>query len=545
MHRFILLKQLLIFLQDSNLTTIATGEETFKMHFTGNVIVQSIIPVVIVFLQLPVTSAGGYRPIRTTKNGAVFGKIENVHGTKVEVYWGIPYAQPPVGELRFKHPKPVANWTDVYNATMRPNACIQGIDTMDHEGAKVWNANTKRSEDCLYLNVWVPKTVARSPTSKAVMIWIFGGGFYSGSAALDIYDAKYIAAENDVVVVSMQYRLGALGFLALHHPENPSNCGMFDQLMALNWVQENIQYFEGNPDSVTLFGESAGAVSVGMHLLSPLSTSKFDRVIMQSGAPQAAWATLSDKEAKNRSLLLAEKMGCPISMETLDIIECLRGKNASQFPTMEWRLIDFGVVRFPFVPTIDGAFLTEDPEKSLRKGDFKNCEMLIGHNLNEANYWLLYYDAGVFPVNATPQISQFSFDLQLDSIFNYHPYYPKHLNSFGKEAIKFQYRNWINPENQKMNAWQLDMAVGDFNFICPCVDLALHYASKNLKNVYYYTFEHRSTIHYWPEWMGVLHADEINFVFGEPFNPKFHYSDQEKKFSKKMMKYWTNFAKTG
>ncbi|KAL4219722.1 hypothetical protein ACF0H5_020136 [Mactra antiquata] len=512
------------------------------MQITGDLIIQSIISVSTVLLALlPLSIGSGNGPIRNTTKGRVLGKNEYVHGTKVEVFWGIPFAKPPVGELRFKHPVPTDPWTGEYNATERPNACVQGRDDSGHEGAEVWNANTPTSEDCLYLNVWVPSTGSEN---KAVMIWIFGGGFYSGSSALLIYDAKYLAAENDVVVVSMQYRLGPLGFLALQHPENPSNAGMFDQVMALDWVQQNIHFFDGNAHSVTLFGESAGGVSVGMHLLSPLSRGKFHRVIMQSGAPQAAWATLSDKEAKNRSLTLALKMGCEPSMEVVDILQCLRGKNASDFSAKEWETIDFGVVRFPFVPTVDGAFLTEDPEKSIRKGDFKRCPILIGHNLNEANYWLLYYRSKVFTFYSEPQISQSKFDLLLDDLYYYHPYYPKLLNSFGKEAIKFQYRNWVNPDNQKMNAWQLDMAVGDFNFICPCVDLALYAASVG-NSVYYYTFEHRSSKHYWPEWMGVLHADEINFVFGEPVDSKFGYTDQEKRFSKKIMKYWTNFAKTG
>ena len=486
----------------------------------------------------------GFGPIAHTTKGKVQGERINVHGTEVDIFWGIPFAKPPLGDLRFKHPIQPDSWSGIRNATTKPAACWQGEDNTfaGHKGAKVWNPNTACSEDCLYLNVWVPRTDS-SVISKPVMIWIFGGGFYSGSSVLDIYDGRYIAAENDVIVVSMQYRIGALGYLSLFHPEAPGNAGMMDQVMALDWVQSNIHYFGGNPHSVTLFGESAGAVSVGMHMLSPLSRAKFHRVILQSGAPQAAWATLSEKEAKNRSHTFAKLFGCD-NLETSDIVYCLRGVPAEELYPMEWDTIDYGVVRFPFVPIIDGTFLIEDPEKSLRNGNFKKCPVLLGHNTNEASFWLIYYKE-IFTINdQTPQVSQKYFDLLMDDIFIYHPYYPKHLNSFGKEAIKFQYRNWINPDDQKMNSWQIDMAVGDFNFICPCVDFALHAASAG-SDVYYYVFEHRSSRHYWPEWAGVLHADEINFVFGEPTNKTFRYTEEEKTFSKKIMLYWTNFAKTG
>ncbi|KAJ8310284.1 hypothetical protein KUTeg_012149 [Tegillarca granosa] len=202
-------------------------------------------------------------------------------------------------------------WEDVLDATQKPNSCMQGYEQMfpNFSGALVWNPNTTPSEDCLYLNVWTPRT---SPPfqNKAVLVWIYGGAFYSGSSVLDIYDAKYLAVENDVVIVSMQYRLGALGFLTLGVPEAPGNAGMFDQDMALNWIQRNIHHFGGNPHNVTLFGESAGAASVGLHLLSPLSRGKFHRAILQSGAPQANWATVSQEEGIRRSRELAKKMKC-------------------------------------------------------------------------------------------------------------------------------------------------------------------------------------------------------------------------------------------
>ncbi|KAL3848211.1 hypothetical protein ACJMK2_019084 [Sinanodonta woodiana] len=488
----------------------------------------------------------GYDPIVDTDKGKVRGLRIYANNKRVNVFYGIPYAKAPLGEYRFRHPQPNDPWEGVYNATKRPNSCVQGLDGVfpNFTGAQVWNPNTKRDEDCLYLNVWVPQE--NEPViNKAVMIWIFGGGFYSGTSTLDIYDAKYLAVENDVIVVSMQYRVGALGYLSLFHRDAPGNAGMFDQVMALDWVQSNIHYFGGNPHNVTLFGESAGAVSVGMHLLSPKSRSKFNRAILQSGAPHAAWAVIPEKEAKRRAKALARELQCDFPT-TEEIIACLREVPADKFYDYEYNdnVIEYGVVRFPFVPVVDGSFLIESPEKSLNSGNFKKCPILLGNNVNEASFWLVYFNKNLFRYNAETFISRHQFEVLIDTLFDYHPYYPKRLNSFGIEAIKFQYTHWQDPYNQEMNRYNIDMAVGDFHFICPTVDLALHYASDG-SPVYYYVFDHRSSVHLWHEWMGVLHADEINFVFGEPINKNFDYTHHEKKLALKMMKYWSNFAKTG
>lgn len=494
------------------------------------------------------TRAGSYvfGPVVDTRKGRIRGVRETVDGKDVDMYFGIPFAKPPVGDLRFKHPIPNDPWQDELHATQKPYACWQGLEQTfsNLSAAMAWSANTNRSEDCLYLNVWVPGHTNRS-NNLDVMVWIFGGGFFSGSSSLEVYDARYLAVEQNVIVVSMQYRLGALGFLVLDHRDPPGNAGLFDQVMALEWVQQNIINFGGNPQSVTLFGESAGAVSVGLHLLSPLSRGKFHKAILQSGAPNAAWAVLTDDEAINRSMKLAKVLGCKQG-SAAEILSCLRRVDAEQFQMNEWSTIDYGVVRFPFVPVVDGVFLTEMPQHSLDTNNFMKCPVLLGHNTNEASYWLLYmyYNTGMFTLLKEPRISQDKFDVLIDDLFKYHPYYPLELNPFGIEAIKFHYRNWMNPNDQQKNAWEIDMASGDFHFICPTIDFAHRYAS-NGNDVYFYVFEHRSKRHPWPEWMGVLHGDEIFYIFGDPLKSPANYTHDDKIVSKKMMQYWANFAKTG
>ncbi|CAH1981039.1 unnamed protein product [Acanthoscelides obtectus] len=163
----------------------------------------------------------------------------------------------------------------------------------------MWNPNTPLSEDCLYINVVVPKP---RPKNAAVMVWIFGGGFYSGTNTLDVYDHNILVSEENVILVSMQYRVASLGFLYFGTSDVPGNAGMFDQMMALQWIKDNIAHFGGNPNNITLFGESAGAVSVSLHLLSPLSRNLFSQAIMQSGSPTAPWAIISREESLLRGL---------------------------------------------------------------------------------------------------------------------------------------------------------------------------------------------------------------------------------------------------
>ncbi|XP_064638638.1 acetylcholinesterase-like isoform X2 [Lineus longissimus] len=481
-------------------------------------------------------------PIIMTDKGNVRGFTQNVLGKHVDTYLGIPFAKPPLKGLRFKHPLPNDAWKSTLNATRMPNTCIQGYDTAfgNFSGSQMWNPNTNVSEDCLYLNVWVPRT-NQGLHNAAVMVWIYGGGFYSGTSTLEVYNPTVLAAENEVIVVSMQYRVGMLGFLALGTTEVPGNAGLFDQLMALEWVQNNIEFFGGDPDNVTLFGESAGSVSVSMHLLSPLSRGKFARAILQSGTANTKWATYSRDEARARGRSAAKLFNCP----TADLDEmtyCLRRAPPEHFPNNEW--ITKGIMQFPFVPVIDGVFFVETPDESLEKGNFKKTQILLGSNQDEGNYFLIYQLYELYTIDEEPSISYENFTRSIADLFEYYPYYPKKMNSFGINAISFQYTNWLNIQSREANKENLDDAIGDFHFVCGVNKFAQTYA-KFGQNVYYYYFTHRSSMNLWPKYLGVMHADEINYVFGEPLRPGFRYKNSEKQLSRKMMQYWVNFAKTG
>ncbi|PIO64067.1 Carboxylesterase [Teladorsagia circumcincta] len=209
----------------------------------------------------------------------LFGEeVTSPNGKSLTQFLGIPFAEPPTGNLRFQKPIPKEPWRNPLNATSLPNSCIQSPDTYfgNFSGATMWNANTPTSEDCLYLNVFVPGKV--DPNKRlAVMVWVYGGGFFSGTST-----------EENVILVSVNYRVSVLGFLYLGKREAPGNMGLWDQQLALKWVHENIDVFGGDLTRITLFGESAGAASVNMHMLSPHSTPYF-----QEANTIAEWADAS------------------------------------------------------------------------------------------------------------------------------------------------------------------------------------------------------------------------------------------------------------
>jgi len=472
------------------------------------------------------------------------GKIQGLEtstsdGKKVSAWYGIPYAQPPTGSLRFRHPRPIEPWSGVKRTQEQPNSCIQYTDVMfpDFAGSAQWNTNTKQSEDCLYLNVVVPKP---HPKNAAVLLWIYGGGFWSGTATLDLYDMRTMVAEENIIMVGIQYRVASLAFLYFDTTDVPGNAGMFDQIMAMQWVKDHIASFGGNPNNITLMGESAGAASVSLHLLSPLSRDLFSQAIMQSATANTRWAVVTKSEGKLRGLRLAELMDCP--HDGTDIrasIDCLREADATKMVNAEWNGITHGFTGLIgiFCPIIDGAFLDSSPEMSLKQGNFKKANILMGANKNEGNYFILYYFPKMFPKKEEIFVNRADF---IRTIKEAYPQY----NELQRKAISFEYTNWLNPEDPVANRNAVDRYTGDKEFTCPVVEFAHRYAETG-NNVYMYYFTQRPSISKWPEWAGAMHADEISFVFGAPLNVSNGYTQEEVTLSKQIMSYWANFAKTG
>lgn len=479
---------------------------------------------------------------RLTKRGILRGTTEQVLGRNVSIFLGIPFAKPPVGELRFKRPEPFPKWDHIRNATQLPASCYQLIDkSFDRfQGVDMWNPNTERSEDCLYLNVWQPVTTSSSSSKKkAVMVWIYGGSFSTGTSTLELYDARILAAKGDVVVVSMQYRLGPLGFLYLGIPEAPGNQGLLDQQLALQWIRENIDSFDGDPHRVTLFGESAGAFSVSLHLLSPKSKDLVKSGIMQSASAVAPWGLDAPAIAKRKASELAKISKCHSGQDT-EIVKCLRGVDAEMFNSNQQRIDDKESVLFtPFVPTIDDFFLEELPIETLKKGKFKQGSILLGVNRDEGFYFLAYLQTHHFDLNASSNVTAVEYREIVSSILD-----AADKASLIADSVAFEYGAPYFLNESALYRKVLDDIFGDVSFKCPVVDFALYYA-KDEVDVYMYNFKHRTSANPWPSWMGVMHGYEIDHVFGMPLNDSLNYTKAEKLLSEKILQYWTNFAKTG
>ena len=335
----------------------------------------------------------------TTSNGVINGFSDVIDHVTVDIYLGIPFANPPVGNLRFRAPEPVSNWTGVKQTKKLPNSCIQTPDeNFDRfEGVEMWNPNTKISEDCLYLNLWVPRS--NNNNSATTLIWIYGGSFTYGSSTLDVYDGRYLAAKQGVIVASMQYRMGVLGFLFTGTEDAPGNMGLLDQQLAIKWVYDNIENFGGDSNKITLIGESAGAASVSHHLLANTSWPYYNNAIMLSASSLCSWAHDTPEYMLEHSKAFANMMNCSYS-ELEESIQCLREEDALTLEAYQWMLEGKGIGTF--FPTTDGQFLTDSPSNLLNSGNIKDTDILIGSTKDEGEYWLLYWYKDIFPNYTNP-----------------------------------------------------------------------------------------------------------------------------------------------
>ena len=314
------------------------------------------------------------------------GAIRGSRGSGVRFYLGIPYAAPPVGALRWRAPQPVLRWEGVRDCT------AYGPSAPQQPGLEFGPLRVgETSEDCLYLNVWTP---ARSPGDELpVMVWIHGGSFTSGSGSMGIYSGETVAEAGGVVVVTINYRLGALGFLA--HPalsaESPQgvsgNYGLLDQIAALKWVRRNIAVFGGDPRLVTVFGESAGAISILDLMASPLAAGLFQRAIVQSGILQEAamgsqtgWPL---REAERAGARFVRGLGVSDGetleqMRALPVDALLRRTPASDFLT----------AGLPYKPVVDGYLLPKSATETFAAGEQMDVPLLVGSNADEGSLFM-------------------------------------------------------------------------------------------------------------------------------------------------------------
>ncbi|XP_060095202.1 cholinesterase-like isoform X4 [Heteronotia binoei] len=472
--------------------------------------------------------------IVVTSSGPIQGKHVPAGSRNVTAYLGIPYAEPPVGKLRFQKPVPHKPWRHILETTSFGNSCPQ-IAISGTPGASIFNVTTPHSEDCLFLNVWVPHPQPSTPA--AVLVWIHGGGFFIGSTSLVIYNGAFLAATENVIVISMNYRLGALGFLSLP-PAAPGNVGLFDQQLALRWVRENAAAFGGDPIQITIFGESSGGTAVNYHLLSPGSQSLFDRAVLQSGTAIAPWTWESPEEAKRRALVLAKLMGCTEGEDSA-IVKCLQEKKMEEFPKYTFVVVDPKVVlEFPFMPTTDGDFLPDDPQKLVESGHFQSKPIMIGTTSDEGSVYIFF----AAPYLHTFNESLLTWEQLLEGLkLNVHNATEDFIQSIAQRYSEAE------PEGPARYRSALSQALGDHSFVCPANRIATETAKSGIP-VYAYTFTHRSSGSVWPEWMGSTHGSEVPYIFGTltllPGTNVTH-TEAELELIPQVMRYWAEFARTG
>uniref|UniRef100_A0A915D504 Carboxylic ester hydrolase n=1 Tax=Ditylenchus dipsaci TaxID=166011 RepID=A0A915D504_9BILA len=461
---------------------------------------------------------------------------------RVRSYLSVPFGEPPVGELRFRPPITKKPWNGTRDASVLSPACYQGRDSYNESfwGSEMWNAQTPVSEDCLYMNIWAPAEAK----NLTVMVWLFGGGFYSGSNSLQLYDGKALAVTANVIVVNINYRLGPFGYLFLDDPEVPGNMGMLDQQLALYWIRENIEAFGGNPFSISLFGESAGASSIVAHLIAPGSRGLFQNGVLQSGSLDNKWSMDTPHRALQKSQQFAQLTNCNRSTIS-EVIVCLKSKTAAELIEQIWSL-SLNFLEFPLVIVSkdENFFRTCDAFDALRKKQFRrDVNLMIGINHDEGNFWNIYNLPKFFDVSEQPQLSLENFNECVSTAFSRLPDTIRHAASYvylGGDGNNCEYATG----KHKFMAEQINQMVGDYFFTCDSLWLADQ--MDDAGRVYIYYFDQPSSANPWPAWTGVMHGYEIEYVFGVPiYNTTAGYTNRERVLSQKMINYWSSFAATG
>ena len=474
-------------------------------------------------------------PLVITRSGPVKGKKVTENGKDRYEFLGIPFAEPPVGKLRFKPPVPVSPWSDVREAFSDGPACIQKVGE--------FLGNTEgTSEDCLTLNIFSPSL----RSNKAVMLWIHGGGFTQGSK--DIYRLTGLLSE-DVVYVSINYRLHALGFLSFGNDLVSGNMGLRDQHLAIQWVRANIHLFGGDPDKITIFGESAGAVSVQAQVLSPHNSGVLRGAIAQSGSMLFANIEAPGAEKKYARNAL-EAINCPTTLDqrSLDCLQNIDIKkvNANLTESDEIQLDPEAVAKFNWIPVVDSyssnPFLPTDPLEALMTGMFNRVPYMSGTVTYEGA--LL---TGLFGL-----VGQKGRDIQ--KLILQPPKTAWNLN-YGQDDIFNKVA--LRVYNHTTGDTRLEQEKPGIDFMTDATFFSsdqktVELMSRHMRHVYNYYFTQQTNSSLLaasfqlPVQFTPMHADDLSFLISDKqVVDTDTFSEEERATSRHMIKYWANFAKYG
>lgn len=454
-------------------------------------------------------------PFADTTAGKVMGRDKN----GMLLFAGVPFASPPIGDLRFRAPEPAEPWDGVREAVHFSKVAPQTAQAL---GGLMAGPPPDWSEDCLYLNVQTP---ALDGAKRPVIVWIHGGGFLGGTGSIPWYDCAKFLRHGDLVAVTINYRLGALGWMHLSDLDNSystsSNNGLLDQIAALEWVHDNIAAFGGDPDNVTIFGESAGGMSVATLMGTPRAKGLFRRAIPQSGAAQHAGTVEAASQITKRMLdsLQVQDIDGLLSVSTERILEAQEHVNLQVLRDQVAGNLE--ALGLSFTPVVDGEVLHEPPLDAVRSGLSKDVPLLVGTTRDE---WNLF---GI----ATPPVNDD------ETII-------RRLNRTGIDAEKMLavYR-LREAEASSAEVWS--SMITDRVFRIPAIRLAEAQAAHQPDHTFMYLFE-------WPSnafdgRLGACHALEIPFVFDNLDKTGVEFLtgvDAPQSLADDMHGAWINFAQT-
>jgi len=434
------------------------------------------------------------------RNGTFVGKRVG----EVLAFKGIPYAKPPIGMLRWQAPQPTDDNSGIFQAYYNGKTPIQ--TEWETERASYY----PQGEDCLYLNIWSNET--NPGTNKTVMVFFHGGSYGWGGTADPIYDGEsFVRKQSDIVLVTVGYRVGLMGFVDFSEvpggeafPDAP-NLGLLDQIEALRWIQKNIAAFGGNPDNITIFGESAGGGSVSLLPIIPAAKGLFKRVIAESGSVAL---TFSKEECRAFTKQLLKEANADSMQDLMNMTEC------------ELMRVNEKVNSINNFPQRDGNLIPLDPYLPYEQGETSDIDILIGTNANEMNYWVGEV-GGIVPYCFTMPI-KFENDLKILS-----------MNERNRVQL---FMNNLKGHNK----WRMTEFYNELMFRLPAVHQAEEHA-KNGGKAYMYYWTVPSVI----PLRKACHAVELAYVFGNLNESIYTGQRADEELSDTVMQLWTNFARTG
>lgn len=495
----------------------------------------------------------------STAYGKVKGIIQHSRNNRSFLaFKGIPYAKPPVGDLRFRAPLPPDPWTGIRLADKDGSMCTQKNYLLYHRPP------VEGKEDCLYLNIYKPKLSNSKDLfiykrRLPVMVFIHYGGFFAGNGNSDYIGPEYFMDKN-VVLVTFNYRVGVFGFLSTNDDASPGNWGLKDQVAALKWVKNNIVNFGGNSDKITIFGQSSGGVSVHYHLVSPSTKNLFHRAISQSGSALLLWAK---PKSQLQSLIAQQQaifVNCDPSVNTLEMVACLRTVDANVLANSSDLFKTFSTEPFavygPVTETKTALnpepYITEDPLDLIKKGKFHNIPWIIG----------VVEDEGI--LRASPLLRQSNIQTELNSNFDKIgseilgialSVLPTQVTPVWNEITSyFIGDNYVNVTEPEDVQGFIDI-YSDRSFIYGTYQSVLMHAWRGHSPVWFYNFAYRGEYSYEDHFAatqetinfnwGVSHCDDLLYLFPSKKFFKPLKAANDIRMSKIMVQMWTNFAING